>query len=884
MKTKYFFIAAIAAVGLISCADDAFIAEAPPVNNVEENGMAPILFSSSQSAFTRADYVDADAADLLNNMFVVTGFKGAATATPGSIVFDNYKVTYEANTANTTASNSSNWEYVGNAPIYWAADNGITSQTIKYWDYSKDQYDFIAWGMGKVDVSGTLTEITPIYDAATTDLAAQTVRVSAIVPNSKNKTWPTAADPAPANLSYTFEGAAKDLAHCYISDIVTVKKSGAGQYGEVEGYGQPVTLKFRQLGTKVRIALYETIPGYSVKNVEFYSAAASNDASAASAKIFTTTANQIFTEGKYYVYFPTMDTPDNPDNNQAHIKFTAKTGTTQATTVDWGRLNYTGRQEAEKGDAGNFNIYLGRTSNTASFAGKAADNYYVFYLPNEDGTNLNLRVNYTLESIDGSGEEIVVRGATAQVPSIYTTWKPGYAYTYLFKISDKTNGYTGVYDPLHPDDTTINSDPAGLYPITFDAIVVNAEDGNYTQETITLVSAPSITTYQNGSKVVNNNEYTFLSPSGKITGEIYVTVNDGEATYEEVSKTAGESVAGLYTNPSTDVYTPCAADAVAVDGTKYYKMLLPSLDTSNLATLTGKVALYTVADGTTEAQVIDALQYQEDDKASYTIKGRNGVGLTEPLSLEDLDGNSTLDDKLLVVTDEVTYGVDGNSIDVSTGKAAKFVPVASTTYAFVYTKQASTDETPMYEPRSFSGTGTKYRYVTTAVAAASDVQKNVVYVKPTTGIQPVFLGQGVGNLYTNNSGTATPTTEYASTGTTYYYKDGSTYKEAHKVAYADFATATLYVKSGAYFVTKTETEPVDGTAYYYQTGAGTDADPYVYTYCVIYPEQTATTWFTVDTNSYVEVGGSEAEISGMTYFDMYTKNNGVYYTKIIKVQ
>ena len=45
MKTKYFFIAAIAAVGLISCADDAFIAEAPPVNNVDEE-MAPIAFSS----------------------------------------------------------------------------------------------------------------------------------------------------------------------------------------------------------------------------------------------------------------------------------------------------------------------------------------------------------------------------------------------------------------------------------------------------------------------------------------------------------------------------------------------------------------------------------------------------------------------------------------------------------------------------------------------------------------------------------------------------------------------------------------------------------------------------------------------------------------------
>lgn len=919
MKTKYFYLAAIAGMTLASCSSDDFIAETPPVE-VENTDQVPIMFSSFGKGMTRADFVGADAAELLNNQFVVMGFKGEATTTPGSIVFDNYLVKYKANTAGTTASNSNNWEYVGNEPIHWAKENGITSQTIKYWDYSKGQYDFIAWGMGKVDVNGTLTELTPIYNSETTNLADQTIRVSAIVPNGKNKTWPAADDPAPANLSYTFEGKAKDLAQCYISDIVTVKKGDAthkaGTYGEVEGYGQPVTLKFRQLGTKVRIALYETVPGYSVKNVQFYSA--SNDklvttedtnpetstnytaAQAkevnASAKIFTTTANQIYTEGKYYVYFQTMDNPDDPDNNQAHIKFIAKqsggSDVAQATTVNWGGVNYTDRQEAEKGDAGNYNIYLGRTSNTASFAGDPADNYYVFYLPNETGTNLNLRVNYTLESIDGSGEEIVVKGATAQVPSIYTQWKPGYAYTYLFKISDKTNGHTGVYNPEHPDDTYINSDPAGLYPITFDAIVVNAEDGNYTQETITLVSTPSITTYQNGSKVVNNNEYTYLAPSGKITGEIYVTVNDGEATYEEVTKTAGQSVAGLYTSPSTGVYTPCAANAVAVDGTKYYKMISPTLAASNLATLTGKVALYTVAAGTTEAQVIDALQYQEDDGTTATplvIKGRNKVVLTEAKNASDAT--------LLEVTNEVTYGVDGNTIDVTTGKAAKFVPTANTTYAFVYTKQAATGVgTDIYEPRAFSGEGTKYRFATTAVGEAGDVQKDVVYFAPTGGtpalaMKSVFLGQGTGNLYIDNSGSKEPAPAgYAKTADKdkYYYTldGGSTHIKAKPIAYADFnktGADQLYVKSGNYYVEKpsSETEPVDGTAYYYRTGT---EGSYVYTYCVILPEQTANTWYTLNNPiTHVEVGNTENEIGGMTYFDKYTKNDGVYYTKIIKV-
>ena len=87
-------------------------------------------------------------------------------------------------------------------------------------------------------------------------------------------------------------------------------------------------------------------------------------------------------------------------------------------------------------------------------------------------------------------------GATAVVPAIYAQWKPGYAYTYIFKISDNTNGKT------NPDKTTV-----GLHPITFDAVVVQATEKN--QETVTTVATPSITTYQ-ADPAVNasaNNEY-----------------------------------------------------------------------------------------------------------------------------------------------------------------------------------------------------------------------------------------------------------------------------------------------------------------------------------------------------------------------------------------
>lgn len=97
------------------------------------------------------------------------------------------------------------------------------------------------------------------------------------------------------------------------------------------------------------------------------------------------------------------------------------------------------------------------------------------------------------------------------------------------------------------------------------------------------------------------------------------------------------------------------------------------------------------------------------------------------------------------------------------------------------------------------------------------------------------------------------------------------YTKATNIAYADFATATLYTDP-ACTTEKTETTPVDGQAYYDANGK----------YCVILPQQTKT-WYELDTNTYVKATET-AEVVGMTYFDKYVKNDGEYYTKVIKVQ
>ena len=151
----------------------------------------------------------------------------------------------------------------------------------------------------------------------------------------------------------------------------------------------------------------------------------------------------------------------------------------------------------------------------------SSDNGYFTVLPTPSTTKaapILIKCDYTLTSDDISGETIEVTGATAAIPAAFSKWEVNTRYTYLFKISQNTNGYTGN-DPTK----------AGLYPITFDAVVKGSTDAM--QGTVTTVSTPSITTYQKGSVTAASVEYK--------TGEaIYATATDKDGK-EYTLKTDG---------------------------------------------------------------------------------------------------------------------------------------------------------------------------------------------------------------------------------------------------------------------------------------------------------------------------------------------------------
>ena len=225
-----------------------------------------------------------------------------------------------------------------------------------------------------------------------------------------------------------------------------------------------------------------------------------------------------------------------------------------------------------------------------------------------------MKVDYTLVSTDGSDEKIKVTGATATVPSEYTQWQPNYSYTYIFKISDKTNGSTG----------TPETNPAGLYPITFDAIVTETETGK--QETITTVETPSITTY---AKDAINNEY-------KTDKHIYVSVSDANGTSQELFKETTTSTE----ESSTTYYTYYA---------KLYKLN---------------------ADATiTEAEV-------------PSILNATGMSLGCKTLTQEFTYDTNTKDSHFVSQIDADDAVDGVAVN---GKFFKFIPTAGT-YVFAYEK------------------------------------------------------------------------------------------------------------------------------------------------------------------------------------------------------
>ena len=541
---KYFLYAA-SVLALASCSSDDFLGENS--GNGQNAANSVINFGGGTTKTTRATSNSTyKTENLQKNGFWVYGKKHSATedktANNDQAVYTNYRLAYKEGTANNTQSNTKGWEYVGiNNSDYrnYVTPKVDVDQTIKYWDYSAVAYTFYAATANPEDVKAGKVTI----DKITTDEA----ETGSVYTKGYNVTLQDGAD----------------WDQLYFADRKVVTKPDNTKDPEPnhknkDVYGGYVDFTFRNALTKVRVAMYEIVPGYSVTIDKFYY---TKDGEATQ----TTEATERFTADANNTPLVTSATGITYkvvyyDKNEAGGQLENQPKMLPNKTGDGAQ-----KKVFEIGDKTTLKagIELSTVITTPTYDTK--DGKYTLFMPQADNDKtLNLKVDYTLTSLDGSEEQIHVKGATATIPAKYLCWRPNYAYTYIFKISDNTNGSTG-------DD----KDPAGLYPITFDASVVETGDGN--AEFISAMGESTITTFAVKDGVYQHDKADYENGS-----DLYATVVDKDKktvtlnadntkvyklTDAADTKLSEALVANWIANTKTDKYTVVATDKYSFEET-----------------------------------------------------------------------------------------------------------------------------------------------------------------------------------------------------------------------------------------------------------------------------------------------------------------------------
>lgn len=492
---KYIFLAA-SALALASCSSDDFLGDTPGSTPTSAN--SAINFGGDAGKITRATSNEGNTQQMLDGQFLVYGVKKT-----NDEIFHNVFVNYSVwdVEANNTTSNTNGWEYVGTKD---AANLGIGKitlkydQTIKYWDYSASVYHFVAGSpidAFKYTISPDLTTGTDIESATVTGLAGH---IEANNTETALKTNPV-----------------------YIAAPVKIAK---------DDYQKPVKFTFIRQQSMVRVGIYETIPGYSITDIKFYAYDTDDNT------LKVSTGNNVILTSATDGYFV------GGSNLTGTVTYDWKS-TTPSYTYKYDDTNLV---KSKNWYAGKLSILATTSSEptVATLYGTDKDmstTGYFTVLPTPSETKASpilIKCDYILTDFN-TGETIKVTGATAAIPAAYSKWEPNTRYTYLFKISDKTNGTTG--DPNNPDD------PAGLYPITFNAVVTEMADK--TQGTTTTVATPSITTYQEGSVVDNTIKYV-------ANKKIDVTVTESTSGTKQNLSTTGSAVGHIavykFTAPITE--------------------------------------------------------------------------------------------------------------------------------------------------------------------------------------------------------------------------------------------------------------------------------------------------------------------------------------------
>ena len=347
-----------------------------PQGMVANEEMVPITFSGSQgteTTVTRADGTPLSETGV--DAFKVWGYKNMnysasiydSEGTTMQTVFPCYTVSWGANTAYTTTSNTNNWEYVGG------------DQTIKFWDWAAKAYRFIA--------------ATGWDDSTPADPEAYV----------EGKTYGATGTYGPADAYKTYKIS-------MFADASDAARIAAAPYfsrlwfstGEMENYpdkqfGKPVTLEFLKPYARVRFIYTYVYPREGIVLTE--------------QKFVPSVVGQVtHRKGVVKVTYPLTGANIQESYTMAPL------GTDSICIC----------QDYDPED------------DTKTYYNHCVGGWYTV-LPNTSQGSYTLSV-YINDPEKNSDPK------TAVVPAEYMQWKPGYSYTYIFKITDKGGVEIGWVD------------------------------------------------------------------------------------------------------------------------------------------------------------------------------------------------------------------------------------------------------------------------------------------------------------------------------------------------------------------------------------------------------------------------------------------------------
>ena len=324
-------------------------------------------------------------------------------------VMPGYTMKYSAGSANTSLTNSAGWEYVDQGTDYLG-----NAQEIKYWDANSSDYRF--FGVLPTTSDGTTTYPTLTYKASS----------SASAENVTNL-WNTTDVTTAGSFTLTFSGLEYMVRKQVTttgsdgSDVTSVayyKKDGTTKVDETDipiyghlwqgnpsaHYSQPVTLEFVKPYSLIRV-VFQRPAGSSITQL----GKPATDTEAAQKEItFGPVSGTMVGSGDVAITYPMTGTEESFTSAAS-----AAVGASEATTLASMSLGTLKLEEEDKQYQAYPEYVMLPTSANQAFKCTA----YI----------------YTANASDASGGSFTER--TAVIPAQYMQWKPGYQYTYIFKIT-----------------------------------------------------------------------------------------------------------------------------------------------------------------------------------------------------------------------------------------------------------------------------------------------------------------------------------------------------------------------------------------------------------------------------------------------------------------